>query len=240
VSLPDEVLTVAAALRRGLEEVLDDELAGLFVYGAALFPHPESWMLDFDFHALVTNPLRDAECESIRGVYASLATHSELGRELDGYFVLLTDATKSEPPVQQLDRSVRDESWALHRAHVHAGRYVSICGVDPRQIVPVPTWPELDAALRSELAFIQSHPSAAAFGILNGVRILASYDRRDVVLSKYEAAQWAVGALPSEWHDAVGAALRTYERAPEPADAETLTRAWAPFVAYVRAEIPAT
>jgi hypothetical protein len=240
VSLTDEVLAVAVALRHGLEVALGDELAGLFVYGAAMFPHPDTWTLDFDFHALVAHPLGDAECESIRGVYASLATHSELGRELDGYFVLLTDAAKPEPPVQQLDHSARDEAWALHRAHVHADRYETICGVDPREIVPVPTWPELDAGLRSELAFIESHPSAAAFGILNGARILTSYERRDVVLSKYEAAQWALGALPSEWHDAVGAALRTYERAPEPADADTLTRAWTSFVAYVRAEIPAT
>jgi hypothetical protein len=141
VSLPDEVLNVAAALRRGLEDVLGDRLAGIFLYGAALFPHPDAWMLDFDFHALVARPLGEAEREGVRTVYASLATRSELGRDLDGYFVLLTDATKPEPPVHQLDHSVRDEAWALHRAHVHAGRYASICGVDPREIVPVPTWP---------------------------------------------------------------------------------------------------
>ena len=104
----------------------------------------------------------------------------------------------------------------------------------------MPTWPELDAALRAELEFILAHPDATAFGVLNGARILASCERRDVVLSKYEAAQWALDALPSEWHDAVGAALRRYERVPQPADADTLMTAWAPFVAFVRAEIPAT
>jgi hypothetical protein len=239
VSLPDEVPNVAAALRQGLEEVLGDRLAGLFLYGAALFPHPDAWMLDFDFHALVEHPLSAAECESVWAVYAALATQSELGRELDGYIVLLTDATKPEPPVHQLDHSVRDEAWALHRAHVHAGRYASICGVDPLRIVPVPTWPELDAGLRSELAFIECHPAATAFGILNGARILASYDRRDVVLSKYEAAQWALATLPSDWHDLLRAAVRTYERAPLALDDAALRDGWASFVALVRGGIPA-
>jgi Aminoglycoside adenylyltransferase, C-terminal domain len=239
VSLPDEVQAVAAALREGLQGVLGDGLAGLFVYGAALFPHPDAWMLDFDFHALVQHPIATAECERVRAVYAALATQAELGRDLDGYFVLLTDATKPEPPVHQLDHSVRDEAWALHRAHVHAGRYASICGVDPQVIVPVPTWPELQAGLRSELAFIECHPAATAFGVLNGARILASYDRRDVVLSKYEAAQWALDTLPSDWHDLVRAAVRTYERAPRALDDAALRDGWAGFVALVCAEIPA-
>jgi hypothetical protein len=240
VSLPDEVQAVAAALRDGLQDALGDGLAGLFVYGAALFPHPEAWMLDLDFHALVEQPLAAAECERVRAVYAALAARSELGRELDGYFVLLADATKAEPPVHQLDRSMRDEAWALHRAHVHAGRYRVICGVDPREIVPVPTWPELDAGLRAEFAFILTHPDATAFGVLNGARILASYDRRDVVLSKYEAAQWALRALPSYWHDLLRAAVRTYERAPLELDDVALRDGWAGFVALVRAEMPAT
>ena len=238
MSLRDEVHSVAALLRRGLDDALGDGLAGLFVYGAAMFPLPDAWMLDFDFHALVAHPLSDAECRRVNDVFAALASESELGRELDGYFVLLADAARSEPPVHQLDRAVRDEAWALHRAHVHAGRYAPICGADPRDIVPVPTWAELDAALRAELAFIMTHPDATAFGLLNGARILASYEHHDVVLSKYEAARWALDALPVEWHDALRAALRTYERVPQPADADTLAKAWAPFVAFVGAGIP--
>jgi hypothetical protein len=83
-----------------------------------------------------------------------------------------------------------------------------------------------------------THPDATAFGLLNGARILASYERHDVVLSKYEAARWALDALPVEWHDALRAALRTYERASQPADADTLANAWPPFLAFVRAGIP--
>jgi streptomycin 3"-adenylyltransferase len=90
-----------------------------------------------------------------------------------------------------------------------------------------------------ELVFILTHPEATAFGILNGARILASYDRRDVVLSKYEAAQWALDTLPSNWHDLLRAAVRTYERAPRELDDAALREGWTGFVTLVRAEIPA-
>ena len=233
-------MTVAAALREGLQRVLGDDLASLFVYGAAMFPLPARWHLDFDFHTLVRRPLDTEACERIGDVYGALAEVSELGADLDGYFVLLADAARSEPPVHQLDRVVRDEAWALHRAHVHAGRYATIVGLDPRDIVPVPTWPEIDIALRAELAFIETHPNATAFGVLNGARILASYAGHDAVLSKYDAAQWAAESLPPEWHELVRAAVRVYERAPESHDAVLLREDWAPFVAYVREQLPAT
>jgi hypothetical protein len=239
VSLPYRVAVVADQLRVELERVLGNDLASLFVYGAALFPMPERWRLDFDFHALVRRPLDAVGRAGIRAVYTSLAAASELGADLDGYFVLLADAARPQPPVHQLDRTVHDEAWALHRAHVHAGRYATIGGLDPREIVPVPTWAELDAALRAELVFVESHPQAVAFGVLNGARILASYSRRDVVLSKYDAAQWAMDALPAEWHLLVAAAVRDYEGASQERDDAVLRAGWAPFVTHVRSNIPA-
>ncbi len=238
--LPDDVVAVAAALRDGLEERLGDAFAGLFLYGAVAFPRPPRWSIDFDFHALLQRPPTPAEGAAIGDLYRSLAATSALGADLDGYLVLLEDARRAEPPVHQLDPSVRDEAWALHRAHVHAGRYFVIDGVDPRGLVPEPTWPELDKALRAELRFIESHPDATAFGFLNGARILASYERRDVVLSKYEAAQWALTSLPDEWNPLLRAAVRRYERAPRELDAAALRDGWPGWVAYVRATMPAT
>ena len=105
---------------------------------------------------------------------------------------------------------------------------------------PTPTWLELDAALRGELEFIETHPSAPAFGILNGARILYSFRTRDVVVSKYQAGQWALEMLPGEWHDAVRAALRFYARTAADDDARILEASWAPFVSYVRRSIPLT
>ena len=110
---------------------------------------------------LLHRPLDDSIERRSRRCTPSSASASELGRDLDGYFVLLTDAAGSEPPRHQLDLTMRDEAWALHRAHVLAGRYFLVAGIDPREIVPEPTWAELEAALRAEMRFVETHPERA-------------------------------------------------------------------------------
>ncbi len=239
-ALPDDAVELADALRRGIVRIVDDAFAGLFLYGAVAFARPERWRIDFDFHVLLHRPLDDPQRAAIASLYAELAAASELGGDLDGYYVLLSEAARSRPPAHQLDLTMHDDSWALHRAHVHAGRYFVVAGVDPREIVPVPTWLELEAALRGELEFVETHPSAPAFGILNGARILYSFRTRDVVVSKYQAGQWALETLPGEWHDAVRAALRFYARTAADDDTRILEAGWAPFVSYVRRSIPLT
>src|SRR6185369_17575945 len=143
-------------------------------------------------------------------------------------------AARPEPPVHQLDPVIRDDAWALHRAHVLAGRYFLISGIDPRSIVPAPAWSELETALREELRFVETHPDARAFGILNAARVAYSLETREVVLSKYQAGQWALEMLPADWHDAIRAALRRYARAELEGDVRILESSWAPFVAYVK------
>ena len=110
---------------------------------------------------------------------------------------------------------MRDEAWALHRAHVLAGRYFLVTGIDPAEIVVPPTWAELD-----------------------GARILYSFAMRDVVVSKYHAAQWALESLPGEWHDGVRAALRFYRRQPDQGDDRVFEECRAPFIAYVKRSLP--
>ena len=238
--LPDVVIELSDALRRGLDQILGDAFASLFLYGAVAFPRPERWRIDFDFHVLLHRPLGERELPGVESLYAELAQVSELGADLDGYFVLLGDAAKSVPPHHQLRPDLRDEAWALHRAHVHAGRYFAISGVDPLDVVPQPTWAELETGLRTEMRFVESHPNATAFGVLNGARILCSFETHDVVLSKYEAGQWALASLPPEWHDALTAALRWYQRESLDDDERIPGEVAAPFVAYVSRSLPLT
>jgi hypothetical protein len=218
--------------------VLGDAFASLFLYGAVAFPRPPRWRIDFDFHVLLRRPLAARELHGIEQLYAELAQVSELGSDLDGYFVLLADATRPEPPRHQLNLHMRDEAWALHRAHVHAGRYFIIAGIDPREVAPEPTWAELEAGLRAEMRFVETHADAKSFGVLNAARILSSFETHDVVRSKYQAGQWALESLPPEWHEALHAALRWYERASLADDERVLSEVAAPFVAYVSRSLP--
>jgi hypothetical protein len=186
---------------------------------------------------LVHRPLDDGHRGAIRRLYAELANASELGGDLDGYYVLVGDASGREPPLHQLDLGIRDDAWALHRAHVLAGRCFVVAGIDPRNIVAEPTWAELEEALLDELRFLETHPTAAAYGILNGTRILCSFAKRDVVISKYQAGQWGLESLPAQWHDGLRAALRYYERTAVDGDDHVLAASWGPFVTYVKGSI---
>ena len=228
---------MASALHHGLRGILGDDLASLFLYGAIAFPRPRRWRIDFDFHGLVHQPLDDAQRAAIRRLYVELANMSELGGNLDGYYVLLGDASGREPPLHQLDLGIRDDAWALHRADVLAGRCFVVAGIDPRNIVAEPTWAELEEALLDEFHFIESHPTAPAYGILNATRILCSFAKRDVVMSKYQAGQWGLESLPAEWHDGLRAALRYYERTAVDGDDHMLAASWGPFVSYVKGSI---
>jgi hypothetical protein len=236
--LTDDVILVADALRRGLDQILGDAVASLFLYGAVAFPRPERWRIDFDFHVVLHRSLSATDRERVSALYTHLAELSELGADLDGYFVLVADATRAEPPRHQLRPAMRDNAWALHRAHVHAGRYFLIAGTDPIDIVPEPTWPEIEDALRAEMDFVVSHPEATAFGILNASRILYSITTHDAVLSKYQAAEWALSELPTQWHEAIAAAQRWYAHDAHDGDEHLLAAECERFVEYVRRSAP--
>jgi hypothetical protein len=206
----------------GLSDVLGDALGSLFLYGAVAFPRPEGWALDVDFHVLVTRPPTDAERDGLAELHRRLAEHPPYGDDLDGYYVLLDDAAGSDPPTSVTGPV--DDAWALHRAAVRAGRSALLAGRDPRDVVVAPTWPELQAALRSELAFVAGHPEHAAFGVLNACRIAYSASTGDVVVSKAAAAEWGMASEPA-WRPALEAGVRAYTGRPDPGDDDRLAAA---------------
>ncbi|MDQ1477165.1 MAG: [ribosomal protein S5]-alanine N-acetyltransferase, partial [Actinomycetota bacterium] len=235
--LPPDVVALICDLRTGLEHVLGDDCAGLFLYGALLFEHPPHWRVDIDFHVLVRARISPAQREALHGLHRWLAAHHRLGCELDGYYVTLDDASQTEPPVSQYDPAHRDGAWALHRAHVHAGRYTVVAGIDPRRVVPQPTWDELRGALQSEMAFIEAHPEEHAFAVLNACRILYSVRTYDVVVSKHQAGQWGREHLGPDDALLIEAALRHYSGDAAEEDYDMLRRRSLAFAAFVSQSI---
>ena len=232
--LPAAVAALVADFRAGLQAALDEALASFYLYGSVAFPAPPSWRHDVDFHVLVPGPIDGPTREQLHALHAHLARRHELGAELDGYYVTLADAAGRESPVSQYDAAHRDFAWALHRAHVLAGRFVLVTGVDPRHMLVAPDWNELEVALTAEMEFIESHPSSRAFGVLNAARVLYSRRTRDVVVSKYQAAEWSHVELDPEWHDVVAAAVRAYTGEEQAGDTAALEHLGPAFVAMVR------
>lgn len=228
---PPEHRAVCEAFVRGLREVLGDDLVSVYLYGAVTFPRPEGWALDVDFHTLLARIPTDGQRSGLRRLHLDLAAGSALGRELDGYHLLLADARRSRPPTGvggvfpstggALADGPVDGAWALHRAHVRAGRVAVLHGADPRAVLAPPTWPELLEGLRAEVAYVLEHPEHAAFGVLNACRVAWSLEHRDVVVSKPDAAAWGARARPA-WAGPLTAALRAYTGRPTPGDERLL------------------
>ncbi len=142
----------------GLQAVLREKLYGVYLYGAWAFPEGTA-RGDVDFHVILRGPLNDAEKSALSGLHATLAQEhpSLVGEGLDGYYILLDEAHGQTPPRHQLLEGAVDSSWALHRAHIRAGRCIVLYGPDPREVYLAASWAELATALQGELDYVEEH-----------------------------------------------------------------------------------
>ena len=134
-----------------------------------------------------------------------------MGGELDGYYILLKDACRKVPPQSQMWNLATDNSWALHREHILAGRCFTFFGPDPKQIYLPATWVEIKKALYHELDFVAKHlKQYPDYCILNLCRLIYSFETKDVVISKAQASNWAIKNLP-QWKQHIGLAIKSYQ-----------------------------
>lgn len=194
----------------GLELILPGKLYGAYVYGAVAFPDdlPTG---DIDFHVILTEPLDDGERSRLYEMHDRLAReYPPLGVDMDGYYILLSDARRRQPPRSEMWQRATDQSWALHRAHILAGRVIILRGPEPKKIYQPATWQELNRALQKELRYVEEHlVEYPGYSVLQLCRLIYSYQTRDVVVSKAQAAEWARTALP-EWKRYVELATKWY------------------------------
>lgn len=211
MNVPEELQDLCSDLLQGLETALGDNLYGFYLYGAAAFPEGGATG-DVDFHALLRQPPSAEEKAAVEALHAKLAEkHPPLGVDMDGYYILLEDARQLSPPSHQLLPGIVDKSWALHRAHIRAGRCIVLHGPDPGEVYPPASWPELERALEGELDYVRRHLiEYPAYCVLNLCRLMYSYETRDVVVSKRASAAWAEALFP-RWRALIAAARRAYD-----------------------------
>ncbi len=235
---PKPVAEVATAFASSLRKILDDDLVALYLHGSAAFPQGRSRIKDVDFHVILRRPLTNTTRRKIRSLHLDLADrYPGVGDNLDVYYVTAEDARRRRPPRHQLDLSVRDHSWALHRAHWLAGRYVVVHGPPSQQLCPSPSWSELERGLRHEFSYAarRIHDETAWwYGVLNISRVLCSVRTRNVVVSKEEAARWGLRNLPRQHHHLIRSALRARDREADELDRTALRDEARGFLAYAR------
>jgi hypothetical protein len=222
MNIPNEIQELCQVLLRGLNTALGDKLYGVYLYGALAFPEggPTG---DIDFHVILSETLNDREKSELSELDATLARDfPPLGVGMDGYYILLEEARQTSPPRHQLLADVVDNSWALHREHIRAGRCIVLQGPDPRQVYPAASWPELASALDGELDYVAKHLTEYPdYCVLNLCRLIYSFDTGDVVVSKRASARWAHDAFP-EWRPHIEAATKSYDRRATAQDKELL------------------
>ena len=230
-------------LRERLHVILGDDLVALWAHGGTTSRDRPRRAGDLDTYAVVGRPVDAQTAARIDDAHDVIAGENAV--DWDAWYVLADDARRAESPRHAFREGRRDTSWAIHRAHWLAGRYVHLYGLEPGEIVPPPTWAEFEVDLRRELEHIERHvvegdtdPFEATYAILNGSRILHAVETGNVVISKRSAGSWALEHLPGRWHPAIHAAHRAYDAEATPDDAKVLSTAIGPFVAMVRKRLP--
>jgi hypothetical protein len=241
--LPDVPLGAWTRLRDELIAILGDDLVAIWAYGGttALDGPPRS--ADLDTYVIVRRSPDPSTAKAIEDTLATIAR--EMGVEWDAWFVLDDDARSRDSPGHAYLPDRRDTSWAVNRAHWLGGRYAHLYGREPAELVPRPTWSELEVDLQRELEHLERHvaegdtdPYEATYAFLNGSRILRAIETGDVAISKRSAGKWALKHLPVRWHPVLGAANRAYEGDATSDDTALLASEMAPFVAMVKEHLP--
>ena len=236
--LPPQARDLCVAYVSGLAELLQAKLHGIYLYGATVFPESGP-VRDIDCHVVLARALADSEKSAVFRLHDDLSDRfPPLGAELDAYYILYEEACGSTPPTHQLRPSMRDESWALHCAHVRAGRYVTLYGPEPVDIFPDPAWSGIAAALDHEMAFIRENLKYPDYCILNLCRIMYSFGERDVVVSKRSSGSWATTQFP-DWAPAIQAAIRSYDGTARPEDEALMEKGVGCFLEFASGQIRA-
>jgi hypothetical protein len=237
MSISREVNAIGQAFVDGLQRILGDKLHGVYIYGAAAFPD-SSPIGDIDFHVILKSELTEGERSELETLHRSLAENfPPLGGEMDGYYILLDDARRETPPRSRMWHRATDDSWALHREHIRAGRRIVLHGPDPAGIYPPASWQEIERALYRELDYVEEHlHEYPDYCILNLCRLIYSFETKDVVASKAQAAEWARAALP-EWTRHIERAKKSYAGRATPEDRHFMLAEVEPFFEYARERI---
>jgi hypothetical protein len=239
MNVPEEIRDLCADLLAGLDAALGSKLYGVYVYGAVAFPEGGATG-DLDLHIILREGLAEGEKAALDGLHERLARdHPPLGVDLDAYYLLLEEARQVAPPQHQLSPGIVDKSWALHRAHIRAGRCIVLRGPDPRGIYPPVTWGELAQALQGEWDYVEQHlDEYPAYCVLNLCRLIYSFETQDVVVSKRASAAWGMEAFPT-WQSLIEAALTAYDGSATPQDQALIKREVGRFFEFSRDRIGA-
>jgi len=216
--LPPKVRELVEEFRDELSTVLGKNLVGAYLHGSIAFPEYEPHAGDIDFHVVISRPLAGEEIRRLDHLHRALSARFEFGKRLDGFYIPLAKARKSEIPRGivygahgRIHHGGSDDAWALHREHLHASAYIRLQGPSASRIFPRADWKSIRSALYRQLLYARKIiESDSWWAVLNLCRLVYSFENGRIVVSKLGAARWALKRLPSKWRPVVRSAIKTY------------------------------
>jgi len=213
-----KVRELVEEFRDELFTVLGTKLVGAFLHGSIAFPGYEPHHGDIDFHVVIRRPLTGEEIRRLDHLHRTLAARFEFGKRLDGFYIPLAKARKSETPRGlvygahgRIHHGGSDDAWALHLEHLHASAYIRLQDPSPNRIFPTADWNSIRSALYRQLQYARKIiESDSWWAVLNLCRLVYSFENGRVVVSKLGAARWALKRLPSKWRPVIRSAINTY------------------------------
>jgi hypothetical protein len=245
--IPESVADLLLEFRDALVDALGVDLVGLYLLGSVAFSGFEPEAADIDFHAVVRTELTEEQQDAVARVHAELAHAYRYGGLIDGYYLPLAKAVRTEIPSRlvgagegRISRGTASNgAWALEREHAHRGKIIVLYGPDPATIYPRPSWSELELALCGERDWlVRELERAPVYCVLNLCRIAYSFESREVAVSKLEAAEWALATFPAHWRPLIGAAQRAYSGKQLEYDRQLLAGHTARFLVHVDELLP--
>lgn len=215
-----DIRQLIASFRIGLICALGRNLIAIYLFGSITFPRFEPRSGDIDFYVLLRHPPTPTEKKALDTIHRKLSHRFRFGRALDGFYVPLAKASRRTIPTRlvfaadgRLHRGGRDDAWALHRQHLRRGACLVLYGPKPKTIVPSASWREIERDLDAEVSFARKIMRKYPFWtVLNLCRLIYSFEKRQVVVSKMQAAEWALRNLPTQWRILIQSAMRVYLR----------------------------
>ena len=244
----DEVLRAFVA---GVEEVLGENLVGIYLQGSFAVGDADEDS-DVDFVVVTNGPLAPDDPLGLQAVQERIfAMPAHWAQHLEGSYFTRELIGRLDPectPLLYFDNGQTEYAWDDH-CNTAVVRYsvrehgIALAGPDPKELISPVSADDLRAEMlvtlrkwEDSLAERSSDWSRRfqSHLVLAMCRILQTLDSGHLT-SKREAGEWALTALPSEWHDLIRGALDDradpWVKVQEQADPDLLARSYA-FLDY--------
>jgi Domain of unknown function (DUF4111)/Nucleotidyltransferase domain len=222
VRIPTEISALLEELTAALPTILGENLVGIYLYGSLTQGAFNPERSDVDCIVVTQHELTDLQFTQLDAWFAHAAAANPWVVRLQISFLIRDEVLINTPKgncLYQLGRLTRvgaDGNPIIWMNVLDNG--VVLLGPPAESFVPPITSEILFAALAREVAYLREEivekpnsewrdvPRYRAYAVLTLCRILYSH-RHGTVVSKLQAAEWALRALSDAWHDVIDQAL---------------------------------